>query len=57
MRAAEAAQLALSLPDGALKFHPVSTCVNSARDDDLGLIVLVTLERPEPVKKVARDGG
>ena len=56
--AREAAQLALPLPDGALKFHPVSTRVNSARDDDPGLIVPITLEKPEPVplKKVAGGG-
>lgn len=52
--AREAAQLALPLEDGAVKFHPVSTRVNSARDDDPGLIEPVTVERPEPrAKKVA----
>ena len=59
VRAAEAAQLALPLEDGALKFHPVSTRVNSARDDDPGLIEEVTLEAWKPVvraKKVAGGG-
>jgi len=57
VRANTAAQLALPLPDGALKFHPVSTRVNSARDDDPGLIVPVTVDKPEPVRKVAGGGG
>jgi len=48
VRAREAAQLALPLADGALKFHPVSRRVNSARDDDPGLIEAVTLEKPAP---------
>ena len=48
VRAREAAQLALPLADGALKFHPVSRRVNSARDDDPGLIEAVTLEQPAP---------
>jgi putative SOS response-associated peptidase YedK len=52
VRAKDAAQMALPLGDGVLQFHPVSTRVNSARDDDPGLIEEVTLERPEPVKKV-----
>lgn len=60
VRAAEAYQLALPLPDGALKFHPVSTRVNSARDDDPGLIEPVTLTPLEPPvrkKKVAGGGA
>ncbi|WP_137151209.1 SOS response-associated peptidase [Devosia sp. FKR38] len=59
VRAADAAQLALPLADGALKFHPVSTRVNSARDDDPGLIEPVTLDKPAPPKpkKVAGGGG
>ena len=58
VRADAALQLALPLPDGALKFHPVSTRVNSARDDDPGLIEPVTLERPEPARvKKAAGGG
>jgi putative SOS response-associated peptidase YedK len=61
VRADEAAQMALPLEDGILKFHPVSTRVNSARDDDPGLIVEVTEEKPEPVavkvKKAAGGGG
>jgi len=48
VRAREARQLALPLADGALKFHPVSTRVNSARDDDAGLIDAVTVSKPEP---------
>ena len=58
VRAAEARQLALPLPDGALKFHPVSTRVNSARDDDPGLIEPVTVMPPElPVRKKRMAGG
>ena len=59
----EAAQMALPLDDGVLKFHPVSTRVNSARDDDPGLIEPVNLTKPEPPaekpkpKKVAGGGG
>ncbi|GLQ10721.1 DUF159 family protein [Devosia yakushimensis] len=49
-------QLALPLEDGAVKFHPVSTRVNSARDDDPGLIVEVSVEKPEPVRKKAAGG-
>lgn len=49
-------QLALPLEDGVVKFHPVSTRVNSARDDDPGLIAEVTVERPEPVRKKAAGG-
>jgi putative SOS response-associated peptidase YedK len=59
VRAAEARQLALPLPDGVLKFHPVSTRVNSARDDDPGLIEPITIEPPKPpaAKKRAAGGG
>ena len=58
VRAGQAAQLVLPLADGALKFHPVSTRVNSARDDDPGLILPVTVEKPaEPVRKRAGGGG
>lgn len=46
-----ALQLALPLPLGELKAHPVSTRVNSARDDDPGLIEEVTPEKPQPPKK------
>ncbi len=49
-------QLALPLEDGAVKFHPVSTRVNSARDDDPGLIVEVSVERPDPVRRKAAGG-
>lgn len=63
VRAREAAQLALPLADGVLKFHPVSRRVNSAREDDPGLIVEVAPEEALPVvkapraKKAARGGG
>tara|TARA_R110002020_G_scaffold8652_17_gene34439 strand:+ start:5516 stop:6250 length:735 start_codon:yes stop_codon:yes gene_type:complete len=59
VRADAAAQLVLPLPDGALRFHPVSTRVNSARDDDPGLIEPVTLEKPAPERprKAAGGGG
>lgn len=57
VRAAEAAQLALPLEDGALKFHPVSTRVNSARDDDPGLIEPAEIEAPRPKLKKAAGGG
>jgi len=57
VRADAALQLALPLPDGALKFHPVSTRVNSARDDDPGLIVPVTVEKPDPVRLKKASGG
>jgi putative SOS response-associated peptidase YedK len=56
VRAREAAQLALPLEDGALKFHPVSTRVNSARDDDPGLIERAEIVRPEPKAKKAAGG-
>ncbi|HTM77884.1 MAG TPA: SOS response-associated peptidase [Devosia sp.] len=46
-------QLALPLEPGALKFHPVSTRVNSAQYDDPGLIAEVADVRPEPVRKKA----
>ena len=54
--AKDAYQLALPLPDGVVKFHPVSTRVNSARDDDPGLILEVTPEKPEPPRKKAAGG-
>ena len=57
VRAREAAQMALPLEDGVLRFHPVSTRVNSARDDDPGLIEPVTLEKPEPVAKPRKAAG
>ena len=60
VRAEEAAQMALPLEDGVLKFHPVSMRVNSAREDDPGLIVEVAEEKPEPVPvkvKKAASGG
>lgn len=57
VRAQHAAQLALPLQDGELKFHPVSTRVNSARDDDAGLIEKVTVEKPEPRPRKLAGGG
>lgn len=57
VRAAEARQLALPLSDGVLKFHPVSKRVNSARDDDPGLIAEVTPEKPEPKVAKVKGGG
>lgn len=56
--AGAAHQLALPLDDGMLKFHPVSTRVSSARDDDPGLIEPATVIKPEPVRlKKAAGGG
>ena len=55
--AKDAYQLALPLEDGALKFHPVSTRVNSARMDDPALIEPVNDVRPEPVVKKRAGGG
>jgi putative SOS response-associated peptidase YedK len=57
VRAREAGQLALPLEDGALKFHPVSTRVNSARDDDPGLITPAEIVKPQPKPKKAGGGG
>ena len=57
VRAGEAAQMALPLPDGVLKFHPVSMRVNSAREDDPGLILEVAEEKPEPVVKAKKVAG
>ncbi|RUT31125.1 SOS response-associated peptidase [Arsenicitalea aurantiaca] len=56
VRAPEAHQLALPLPEGALKFHPVSTRVNSARFDDPELIEEVVPEAPEP-PRLKKAGG
>lgn len=49
--------LAVPLDDGKLKFHPVSTRVNSARMDDPGLIEPVSDVRPEPLPKKKAAGG
>lgn len=57
VRATEAAQLAMPVEDGALKFHPVSTRVNSARDDDAGLIEPVEVMKPEPRGRKVAGGG
>lgn len=57
VRAEEAAQMALPLEDGVLKFHPVSMRVNSAREDDPGLIVEVAEEKPEPAVKTKKAAG
>lgn len=51
----QAMQLVLPLPPGGLRARPVSTRVNSARDDDPGLIAEVTLE-PAPLPKAAAGG-
>ncbi|WDR05123.1 SOS response-associated peptidase [Devosia rhodophyticola] len=48
VRARRAAQLVLPLGPGRVKFHPVSTRVNSARIDEPGLIEPVPLDKPEP---------
>lgn len=56
VRANEAAAMARPLVDGLLRFHPVSTRVNSARDDDPGLIEEVAEEEPQPVMKKAAGG-
>jgi len=56
VRAGTAAQMALPLEDGALKFHPVSTRVNSARDDDPGLIEPAEVVKPEPKARKAAGG-
>lgn len=55
--AKDAHQLALPLEDGMLKFHPVSTRVNSARIDDPSLIEPVNDVRPEPVARKRAGGG
>lgn len=57
VRAATAHQLALPLEDGAVKFHPVSTRVNSARDDDPGLIAPATIQALQPKPKKVAGGG
>nr|WP_314261684.1 SOS response-associated peptidase [uncultured Devosia sp.] len=56
VRAGTAAQMALPLEDGVLKFHPVSTRVNSARDDDPGLIERAEVLKPEPKARKAAGG-
>ncbi|WIY53541.1 SOS response-associated peptidase [Devosia sp. YIM 151766] len=48
VRAREAVQMALPLADGVLKFHPVSTRVNAARDDDPGLIAALAAAEKTP---------
>lgn len=59
VNARAALQLALPLPPGSVKSHPVSTRVNSARDDDPGLIEPITLEPSAPAEKPKprRAGG
>ncbi|GHA30213.1 DUF159 family protein [Devosia pacifica] len=62
IRAAEARQLALPLPEGALKFHPVSRRVNTAKFDDPDLIKPVDIEPPaapeaEPEAKPKKAAG
>jgi len=57
VRAEEALKLIRPLPPEALKFHPVSSMVNSARFDDANLVLPVKLEEaavpPTKVKKAA----
>jgi putative SOS response-associated peptidase YedK len=48
VRAGAAAQLALPLPEGSLRYHPVSTRVNGANPNDPDLITPVTVEPPKP---------
>ncbi|WP_375449704.1 SOS response-associated peptidase [uncultured Devosia sp.] len=43
-----ARQLAIPLDNGALKFHPVSTRINSAKYDDEGLIEPMSDVKPHP---------
>ena len=54
-----ARQLALPLPPGAARFHPVSTLVNSNTNDGPALIAPVSAEVPQPstqVRKKAASG-
>ncbi len=46
-----ALQLALPLPAGAVKFHPVSTRIGSSKYDDPDLIRPVTLDPAEPAER------
>ncbi|WDR04028.1 SOS response-associated peptidase [Devosia algicola] len=57
VNAKRAVQLALPLGPGLVKFHPVSSRVNSARIDEPGLIEAVTLDRPEPSPTKRVGGG
>ncbi|MDF2797881.1 MAG: response-associated peptidase [Devosia sp.] len=57
VRAEEARQLALPLPDNVLSYRPVSTRVNSAAVDDPSLIEEVTPELAEPVSPVRRKAA
>lgn len=57
VRARDAVALALPLGPGAVRFHPVSARVNSARIDDAELIVPVTLEQLDPAPRQTVDGG
>ncbi len=50
VRAKTAYKLAQPLPEGVVKFHPVSTRVNSARMDDVSLIEPITLNRSQEVQ-------
>ena len=57
----KAVQLALPLPPGAVRFHPVSQRVGSAINDDPELVAPVALAEPEPPapkakKRVAGSG-
>lgn len=51
VREKDAIQMLKSLPEGMTQFHPVSTRVNAARDDDEKLIDEVTVEKPVPKKQ------
>jgi putative SOS response-associated peptidase YedK len=48
VRAGAAAQLALPLPEGALRYHAVGRRVNGAAPDDAALIEPVSIEVPKP---------
>lgn len=52
--AREAFHLARPLPNGVVRFHPVSTRVNSAKMDDPSLLEAVTLE---PIGRPAAEGA
>ncbi len=55
VRAKTAYELAQPLPDGVVKFHPVSTRVNSARMDDVSLIEPITLNRSQEVQQAGNS--
>ena len=57
VRAEEARQLALPLPDNVLSYRPVSTRVNSAAVDEPSLIEAVRTELAEPTAPVRRKAA